>query len=615
MARMGTILSAAVSLLLTALLYPAALPSVVYLRADPDGVGTGWVVDAGKKFILTCRHVVGERTTLEVFFPAFRDASLLADSADYLGKRAERRTDGTLVTGKVLRTSDALDLALVEVPPLPAGTRGLPIAARRPALGDAVLSIGHRGDLDTLWNATAGTVRRRGKLADGYFWQSQKLAADLPALVLQSPIEEGDSGAPVLNGRGEVVGMISALRRRTPLAAVGPDATAIRTFLKFEEPAVTEPASVVETVIRSTVWIRPGATDTRTAGVLIDRERRLVITSAAGVGPLNRVGIAFPLLGSKGEIAAEREAYKDAVDSLIAGRWAVGTVIARDPRRDLALVRLDAVPAGVNAVSLAARDPAVAEYAFAISHPVGLEFAFVAATGILRQRGRIALGRDPAKPLVNLFQLPAQAASAGGPICNARGELVGITAAKEAPLQQAYAASLSEVREFLAEAPALALMTGGRTLFLESNSWDKFAGWASAAEALRLERDGKLREAQVLADSAIRLHPGCTAARLFRAAQRTAEQGWPAVIADCDAVLADHPQHREALLLRSNANLQAKDPKRAIGDLQRRLDTDPGDVEFRSALAKCYGATGEPAKAAAEIAKIAKIARLTRMVE
>ncbi len=609
---MGTILTAAASLLFSALLYPATLPSVVYLRADPDGVGTGWVVDVAKKQILTCRHVVGERTTVEVFFPSYRDSRPLPDSVDYLGKRAERRSEGTLVTGKVLRTSDSLDLALIEVPALPAGTRALPLAERRPALGEAILGIGHRGDLDTLWNATVGCVRQRGKLADGYFWQSQKLAANLPALVLQSPIEEGDSGGPAVNGRGEVVGMIAALRRRTPLAAVGPDATAIRSFLKREEPALKEAGGPVETVARSTVWIRPTATDMRTAGVLIDRDHRFVLTSAAGVGPLDRVGMTFPLLGESGEIRAERDGYKDGADLLVAKRWAVGTVIARDPRRDLALVRLDALPAGVSAVSLAERDPAATEKAFAISHPLGLEFAFVAASGTLRQRGRIALGRDPAKPLVNLFQIPAQAAAAGGPICNERGELFGITAAKEAPLQLAYAASLSEICEFLAEAPGIELMDGARKLILEVDSREKFAGWTLAAEAVRLLRIGKLAEGNAALDSALHFHPGCSEALLLRMRERAARSDWKGVLADCDVLLAVQSQHPEALLLRSNANRETKEVKRAIGDLQRRLDTDPGDVQFRTALAKCYEANGEPAKAKEELARIA---RLTAVVK
>ena len=589
--------------------HAAALPGVVYLRSDPDGVGTGWVVDAEKKLVLTCRHVVGEQTKLEVFFPRFRAGRVIAESAEYLGRRAPLRESGALVTGKVVRTSDELDLALVELPSLPPGTRALPLADGRRALGQPVWSVGHRGDLDTLWNATAGTVRARGQLADGYFWQSKKLALGLPCLVLQSPIEGGDSGGPVLNGRGEVVAMVSALRRRAPLAAVGPDAAAIRIFLKRPEPPAEGERSAVEGVARSTVWLRPTATEMRCAGMLIDRGRRLVLTSAAGVGPLDRIGATFPLLTKAGEIVAESAAYKDGVELHLAKRWHVGTVLHRDPRRDLALVQLDSIPDGVEAVALADRDPAMLEGVFAVSHPLGLEFAFVASSGTLRQRGNVALVRDEraAKPDVNLFQLPATSASPGGPICNGRGELLGVQAAKDGPPQQGYAASLSEVRAFLAEAPGAALLRNMKAVGDELDTWGKFVGGVRAAEGARLQRAGRAREAAAAFGAALQAHPGCVAVLFGRATLRAVEKDWPGVLADCDSILAKQPQHWEALFLRASAKSKSKDAKAAIGDLQRRLDTMPDDVAFRTALVKCHEAAGDGAKAAEERKKIARL--------
>lgn len=581
-------------------------PSVVYLRADPDGIGAGWVVDADKKLILTSRHVVGDQATLQVFFPVFRDGRLLANSADYLGRQVKRRESGTLVTGKVLRTSDELDLALIAVPSLPRGTRALAIADARPSLGQSIWSIGHRGDVDTLWNATTGVVRQRGRLADGYFWQSKKLAAELPCLVLQSPIEEGDSGGPVLNARGEVIAMISALRRRTPLTAVGPDASAIRTFLKRTEPPPNAESSIAEGIARSAVWIRPTATDVRCAGVLVDCGRRFVLTSAVGVGPFDRVGVAFPMLGKTGEIVAESAAYKDGVELHLAKRWHVGTVLHRDFRRDLALVKLDSIPGGVKAVSLAEHDPAMLENVFAITHPMGLEFAFVASSGALRQRGSTALERTETspKPMVNLFQLPALGSSPGGPICNGRGELLGVQAAKDGPLHQCYAASLAEVRAFLAEAPGAISMANATTFWRGVNTWDKFVGWALFGRA---QRPAAVGVAPPPPGWPLRHHPDCVPALLTEALRHVDNRNWPAVIAACDGILLQHPQHREALLLRATGRRESKQPKPAIGDLQRWLDIVPGDITFRAALAKCYESSGDAAKAAEELKKLERL--------
>ncbi len=567
------VLSGLISLILNSSPYS----SVVYLRADPDGVGTGWVVDAEKKHILTCRHVVGEQTKLEVFFPEFRRGALVSDATEYLGRRPRLRESGRLVTGKVLRTSDELDLALIELPALPPGTRALPLADKRPSLGDTVRSFGHRGDIDTLWNATEGSVRQRGRLADGYFWQSKKLGVDLPSLVLQSPIEVGDSGGPVLNARGEVVGMISGLRRRAPLAAVGPDASAIRIFLKRIEPPAKVERSIADNIARSTVWLRPTATDVRCAGVLIDRERRFVLTSASGVGALDRVGATFPLIAESGEIVGESAAYKDGVDLLLAKRWSAGTVLHRDLRRDLALVKLDSVPDGVKAVSLAEREPGIADKVFAISHPTGLEFAFVASVGSLRQRGSVALAKSGtfAKPGVNLFQLPATGASPGGPICNERGELLGVQAAKDGPLQQCYAASLAEVRMFLAEAPPLILVRTFAAIWSQIDTFEEL---------------GELGRG-----------------RLTPAFERFRASDWAGAIAACDSVLLRFPQDREALLLRAGARKQAKQYPAALGDAQRWLELSPGDTAFRELAVGIHVAAGDTAKAAEERKRIERL--------
>ena len=586
-------------MLASLILAHSSYPSVVYLRADPDGVGTGWVVDAEKRWILTCRHVVGEQTKLEVFFPTFRDGRLLVDSSDYLSRRTKFRESGHLVTGKVLCTSDELDLALIEVPSLPAGTMTLKLADNRVSLGQAVWSIGHRGDVDTLWNSTVGTVRQSGRLAEGYFWRAEKLAVNLPSLIVQSPIEVGDSGGPVLNDRGEVVGMISALRRRVPLAAVGPDATAIRAFLKRAEPPAKRELSILDEIARSTVWIRPTATDVRCAGVVIDRNRRWVLTSAAGVGPFDRVGVAFPVLGKDGEIVGELASYKDGVELLLAKRWHVGTVLHRDFRRDLALVKLDSLPDDIKGVSLAPRDPAVADRVIALSHPTGLEFAFVASSGILRQRGSVALARaeSSAKPQVNLFQLPATSTSPGGPICNGRGELFGVQAAKDAPLHQAYAASLEEIRAFLAEAPGATLLRNGGEFWNEVNTFEKIAGWYGVSTA----------KGAVAAS-----YPANPYGLFDRASSRFSDSDWDGAIADCDELLRKHPQDRAALLLRAAARLESKGAKAAVGDAQRWLDLAPGDLAARELLARAYESSGELEKATAERKKTARLKAITK---
>ena len=79
---------------------------------------------------------------------------LVTDKQEYLGNRPRLRELGLLVTGKVLKQSDEADLALVEVESLPPGVKAIRFAANAVCPGDLLRVIGHRTDLDTLWNLT-----------------------------------------------------------------------------------------------------------------------------------------------------------------------------------------------------------------------------------------------------------------------------------------------------------------------------------------------------------------------------------------------------------------------------------------------------------------------------
>src|SRR5205814_5711151 len=107
----------------------------------------------------------------------------------------------------------------VELESLPTGVKSVTLSQQAVQPGDALRVVGHRLDLDTLFNTTRGPVRQVGRLVNGYPWRGQKLAAGADAIIGQLPIEEGDSGGPVFNSKNEGVGMVSALRRQTPSAA------------------------------------------------------------------------------------------------------------------------------------------------------------------------------------------------------------------------------------------------------------------------------------------------------------------------------------------------------------------------------------------------------------
>jgi S1-C subfamily serine protease len=587
---------------LVAVVLPAPFASCGWVRAENDGAGAGFVVDVERRWLVTCRHVAADRETVEVFFPWHR-GELVTDKRAYLGNRPALRDRGLLVRGKVLRRSDSADLALVELESLPPGTRAVSFAASPARSGDWAHVIGHRQDLDTLWNVTTGPVRQTGRLADGYHWRGNKLAAGADAIVGQWPTEEGDSGGPVFNARGEVIGMATALRRGTPLAAVAVSAAEIRRFLEAApETDKGDPPAVAEVLFGATVWVRPTATDVHTAGVLIDKDRGWVLTSARGLGPADRVGVAFPLR-KDGRWVGEREPYRDPVGLHLRGAWRAATVIARDPARDLALLRLDSVPQSARAVPVAANPPAPGDPVHVMNHPGGLEFAWVYASGSIRQRGRAALATDNDAPRVgvNVLQVPGQAQSPGGPVLNDRGELVGVLSAREGAQQVGYAAATEDVARFLDSIPTdrPARTLPGLLARCETVP-AQLARAAATALATRAEQHTRDSHAHLDARrdclTALSLDPGCTRAYLVLLSMHVL--GPPTELFDA----AEKGRFdRSVLLARAKFVFHPGEWRVARGDLERILDVNPMDAEARQLLVGVLLGLGRDAEAASAV--------------
>ena len=151
-----------------------------------------------------------------------------------------------------------------------------------------------------------------------------------------------DGGFSVDDAPGGFHALERRLRRRQATTTGSrEDANAIRAILKL--PNLKPGVAVADRLARATVWVSPTATDRRTAGVIVDVKRRWVLTSNRGVGPLDRVGVAFPVYAD-GKAVGDRDAYRDPVTLHLSGHWAIGTVVARDPARDLAMVELNRLP-------------------------------------------------------------------------------------------------------------------------------------------------------------------------------------------------------------------------------------------------------------------------------
>ena len=130
------------------------------------------------------------------------------------------------------------------------------------------------------------------------------------------------------------------------------------------------------------------------------------------------------------------------------GREFEAAVRSRDPRRDLAQLRIEAtnLPAASAADSSAVR---AGELAIAIGNPLG--FVGALATGVIHAVGPMrGLGRQ------SWVQADVRLApgNSGGPLANARGEVIGINTMIAGRL--ALAIPSNAVRDFLTEGPAKA---------------------------------------------------------------------------------------------------------------------------------------------------------------
>jgi len=605
----------------------AIIANVAWVRAGPEGIGTGWIVDDHQRWLLTCRHLVGEQSEVELFFPVHHPHENFRLRADYLSRREALDKLGFRIRGKVICTSDHLDLAVVCMDRLPPGATGFQLARRAANVGATVGVIGQRFDLETLWNYTEGTVRQRGRLADGYAWHGRQLAVNMPAMILDLPIESGDSGSPVFDQSGQVLGMITGIRR-TAGAAVAVEASAIREFLshrlRLGNGSTTATASgskksattIPEKILAATVWLQPTATQRRTAGVVISRRNRWILTSAMALGENDRIGVAFPLR-SEGEcsfrVIGERDAYADPVELWCRGCWSAARLLARDRRRDLALLQVDVLPQEVGELPLAGETASIADGIHAVSHAHGTEFVWTYARGVIRQIGRVSLSSSEsqngepsrlAAPQVLILQLPFQSTAAGGPVVNDRGELLGVLTPRARGTMVAFAVAPDEVRGFLREQlwrDALEFLQQlGRRIRPEQMAAELWLAQASDAGAQKLAME---RVLAMIPD-----HPEA----LLRRAEQLRATNPEAAQQDLDRILLVNPWHRAALLARGKLSLQRQQAKAAIADLNRWLDIAPGDAEFHCLLGAAWAAAGEEAKAFREWQRALRLDRNQR---
>ncbi|MDX3516778.1 trypsin-like peptidase domain-containing protein [Streptomyces scabiei] len=170
-----------------------ALPGVVTLHvsgSSAQGTGTGFVLD-GRGHILTNNHVVD---------PAGTDGDI---SVTFSGGETAKAT--------VVGRDTGYDLAVVKVSSV-SGLQPLPLGnSEEVRVGDPVVAIGAPFDLANTVTSGIISAKERPITAGGESGDVSDVSY-VDALQTDAPINPGNSGGPLLDGKGRVIGINSAIR-------------------------------------------------------------------------------------------------------------------------------------------------------------------------------------------------------------------------------------------------------------------------------------------------------------------------------------------------------------------------------------------------------------------
>lgn len=167
------------------IVYSEIRPSLVLIEtqsAAEDGLGSGVIIDDGGD-ILTCLHVVAGASAIQITF-----------------------ADGTKATGTVTATQPQNDIAVVSADKLPAklvpAVLGNPAAMR---VGDDAFVVGNPFGLYS--SMSAGVISGFNRS-----FQPAESKQPLEGLIqIDAAVNPGNSGGPLLNRSGEVIGIVTGI--------------------------------------------------------------------------------------------------------------------------------------------------------------------------------------------------------------------------------------------------------------------------------------------------------------------------------------------------------------------------------------------------------------------
>ena len=197
-------------------IYDKAIHSVVLILTDKAS-GSGVLIDKERRLVVTNQHVIDTAGRVDIVFPyRDRDGKLQKDVDFYLNNAKWLVNNKYATEGRVIAENAENDLAIVQLDWLPPTTREIQHDFSQNVEdslkeGDKVHILGNPGG--RLWNWTQGTFLRSRQVC----LIEDDLEDDLlvGCLAMEGDAHGGNSGGPVLNGQGVLIGILTASDEET----------------------------------------------------------------------------------------------------------------------------------------------------------------------------------------------------------------------------------------------------------------------------------------------------------------------------------------------------------------------------------------------------------------
>jgi hypothetical protein len=193
---------------------------LVYKDGGPlvGSAGTGFLIDTKERLVITARHVVanitgGMAANIEVMFAQIKDGDIVTESKFYQANRAR-----LAIRCKVVYESARRDMAVLQLEKLPPDVKALELAPKQARPGQRVHVVGNSSE-------PFGAVLSycRGYVRNVFHWEYMGARV----VSTQIPANKGDSGGPMVNDLGQVVGFCA-------MSTTGEKAPKTSPFFEFQ---------------------------------------------------------------------------------------------------------------------------------------------------------------------------------------------------------------------------------------------------------------------------------------------------------------------------------------------------------------------------------------------